>query len=95
MTAKEAIEILTVTFSDTWYSQLKEAVHKAIEVLEDTLPKKPILEVSDRITVFKCPRCHGVVAFKVDGVFFPSALLSIKSDNFCRCEQEIDWSDEQ
>lgn len=92
MTAKEAIDILTATFSDTCYSKFKEAVNKAIEALRDTLPKKPIENKGNRITEFMCPRCRNLIAYKVDERFVSNAL---SEDNICSCcGQEIDWSKE-
>lgn len=88
---KEAIDVLQATFSDTCSSRLKEAVNKAIEALEDTLPKKPIEDKGNRITDFKCPRCKSMIAYKVDENFMLSTLLG---NHICRyCGQEIDWSE--
>lgn len=91
MTNKEAIEVLKANYPDACYSQLREAVNKAIEALKEMSPKKPIENKGNSITEFKCPRCRSIIAYKVDENFVFSAS---SENNICNCGQEIDWSEE-
>lgn len=96
MTYEEALKYLQDRYEKHLFNTEENlAIAKAIEALKEVLPKKPIENKGHTMTIFKCPRCSGVIAFKVDDVFFPSSLLSIENDNVCSCGQKIDWSDEE
>lgn len=60
---------------------------------KEKLSKKPIKDKkSNRITLFKCPRCGAMIAYKISERFVLSTLLK---NNICSCGQEIDWSEEK
>lgn len=87
---KEAVEIaISVLEKSILETQIK-IDKKIVEV--EKLPKKPIKDKkSNRITLFKCPRCGAMIAYKVSERFVLSTLLK---NNICSCGQEIDWGEE-
>jgi len=67
MTNEEAIEILKANYPDACYSQLREAVDKAIEVLEKQISTTDVEEVRHgkwikmRYQVYECSCCKRSV----------------------------------
>lgn len=93
MTYEEALKYLQDRYEKHLFNTEENlAIAKAMEALKEMLPKKPIEDIGNRVTEFKCPRCKGMIAYKVDESFMFSALLE---NNICRCGQEIDWSKER
>lgn len=76
MTSKEAIEILKANYPDACYSQLREAVDKAIQALENNIEKenKPYVHWGSQVlwqanfddfkVGYICPCCHKFVPNK-------------------------------
>ena len=91
MTESEAIKILQrdleIQLENKALPDGIEAIHIAIQALENQIPKKPIF-VNNMMTKDKflmCPCCK----FR-----FPDSLVFLKTRCW-NCGQKLDWSDEE
>lgn len=92
MTNEEALKYLRDRYEKHLFNtEENPAIAKAMEALEEMLPKKPNATRHNICIVYRCPICDKLLT-----TYYPGMNVFIcDRTKFCDdCGQAIDWSDE-